>query len=163
MIDSDSGDEDSFADVEICMPRNLKRRGIVEPIAIVEEYVLGETELEIQFDRTEPAENVIPVPSGTWDSDDEEEDLDWANGEGTMWELNDDAPDPEDDYESFHLLNLGERLGEINKKTLINCDIMEPLFEGSPYSARDFCRYLTAVKQNIGELFLYFLHLFTHI
>lgn len=144
-------EEDSFKDVEICMPRILKRKGIVEPITIREEYVLGETELEFLFEETEPAENLIPVPTGTWDSDEEDADDYWENGQGTMWEIDHDAPDPEDDYENFHLLNLGERIGVVAKKQLINCDIMEPIFDGSPYSARDFCRYLTAVKQNIGK------------
>jgi hypothetical protein len=103
---------------------------------------------------------LIQVPCDTWYEEDLDEQMgffeDGGNNfvDGVSWEM-----DVHPVGEEKGLLVRGIRVEGRPKGKLIGMDVNQSLFEGSPYSARDLCRYLLCLKHSTSKLPSLCLHL----
>jgi hypothetical protein len=95
----------------------------------------------------------ILCESGTFDEDDDDYDAPGHEEqfiEGIQWEPQLTVP-----VATTGLLKHGILVNELIKGSFVGVDPSEPLFPGSPYSARDFCRYLLAMKHHSSKYYLF--------
>jgi hypothetical protein len=90
----------------------------------------------------------ILLDSATFDEEDNEDYIQNDNNfcEGIHWE-----PLLDVTTDVIGLLQHGELVNDLVKGSLVGVDPTEPLFASSSYSARDFCRYVLAMKQSTSK------------
>jgi hypothetical protein len=150
--DDDSSDDESHLP-QVCIPLDTsshQKRPRV-PSKQKEKY----KNIKFSFRDEEEEDKIFDfeVPGAADDSDGEMDDDFWDGGEGVIWEFKEDDVDDGDnsDEETCNILERGVLVHKPLRKHLINVSPSDPLFEGSPYSARDFCRYLIVVRHATGQ------------
>ena len=158
----DSSDDDNEWP-DVCIPPNIhlthKRPRVIIPPSSHKRYSEVQFAYDVDFEKPNEVYD-IEVDGYTWDSDSDSDEEFWNNQQGVMWDFQEGDDDDNDMVQEdgswiFERLQDEILVGKTTRKQLINVSPSDPLFEGSPYSARDFCRYLTAVKHSMGKIHHY--------